>query len=143
VVLPGQSPGQKDTDAEKRRSQLRALIVDDSAAARVYVRKVLTGLGLSQFVEAADGAEAVAAVAGGTFNLIVTDYNMPNMDGRGLVSYLKQHAATASIPIIMVTTEDNPGKLEAVRRLGVAAICDKNFPAHVVQQVIEQLVNTP
>src|SRR5262249_8094411 len=63
--------------ASKGRSLLRVLIVDDSAAARVHFRGVLTGLGLSQFVEASDGARAVAAVAGDHFDLIITDYNMP------------------------------------------------------------------
>jgi serine/threonine protein kinase/DNA-binding NarL/FixJ family response regulator len=139
----GISPGQQDRSAGRSRGQLRTLIVDDSAAARVHVRNVLTKQGLSQFAEAADGADAVAAVAVGKFDLIITDYNMPHMDGRGLVGYLKQNPATANIPIIMVTTEDDPGKLEAVRRLGVAAVCDKSFPAQVVEKVIEQLVNTP
>jgi two-component system chemotaxis sensor kinase CheA len=98
------------------RAKIRALIVDDSAASRKHIQAVLTGLGLSQFVQAADGAQAVAAMAGATFDLIVTDYNMPHMDGRGLVGYLKQNPATASIPIIMVTTEQDPGKLDAVRQ---------------------------
>jgi serine/threonine protein kinase len=124
------------------RGKIRALIVDDSAVARRHIQGVLTGLGLSQFVTAADGAQAVAAVAGGTFDLIVTDYNMPYMDGRGLVGYLKQNPATASIPIIMVTTEQDPGKLEAVRQLGVA-VCDKSFPTEVARKIIDQLVKTP
>jgi CheY-like chemotaxis protein len=123
--------------------KLRALIVDDSAPARMHVRGVLTGLGLTQFVEATDGAQAVAAVAGGTFDLIVTDYNMPYMDGRGLVGYLKQNPSTASIPIIMVTTEEDPRKLEEVRQLGVAAVCDKSFPPQSVREIIDQLVKRP
>jgi CheY-like chemotaxis protein/tRNA A-37 threonylcarbamoyl transferase component Bud32 len=122
------------------RARLRVLIVDDSAAARVHVRNVLTGLGLSQFVDAADGARAVAAMAGDRFDLIVTDYNMPYMDGRSLVAYLKQNPATAAVPVIMVTTEKDPVKLEAVRRLGVAAVCDKSFPAEAVRKIIDRLV---
>ena len=51
--------------------------------------------------------------------MIVTDYNMPFMDGSGLVGYLKQNPSTASVPIIMVTTEQDPVKLDAVRQLGV------------------------
>jgi serine/threonine protein kinase/CheY-like chemotaxis protein len=122
------------------RDRLRVLIVDDSAAARVHVRNVLTGLGLSQFVEAADGARAIAAVAGAHFDLIVTDYNMPFVDGGSLVAYLKQNPATAAIPIIMVTTETDPAKLETVRQLGVAAVCEKNFPPGTVQKILERLV---
>jgi serine/threonine protein kinase len=123
------------------RGKLRVLIVDDSAAARIHVRSVLQKLGLKQFKDAADGAQAVAAVATEAFDLIVTDYNMPLMDGQGFVSFLKQNPATASIPIIMVTTEEDPAKLEAVRQLGVAAVCNKSFPPEVAQKIIDQLVS--
>ena len=64
------------------------------------------------------------------------------MDGRGLVGYLKQNPSTASIPIIMVTTEQDPGKLEAVRQMGVA-VCDKSFPPDVARKIIDQLVKMP
>jgi CheY-like chemotaxis protein/tRNA A-37 threonylcarbamoyl transferase component Bud32 len=121
-------------------ARLHVLIVDDSAAARAHVKQVLHGLGLVRFVEAADGAQAVAAVSRDTFDLIVTDYNMPYMDGLGLVGYLKQDPATASVPIIMVTTETDPAKLDAVRGLGVAAICDKSFEPEVVRRVIDEVV---
>jgi CheY-like chemotaxis protein/tRNA A-37 threonylcarbamoyl transferase component Bud32 len=126
--------------SSEARARLRVLIVDDSAAARAHVRNVLTGLGVSQFVDVADGARAVAAVAGDRFDLIVTDYNMPFMDGRGLVAYLKENPATAAVPVIMVTTEKDQAKLDAVRRLGVAAVCDKSFPAETVRQIIDHLV---
>jgi serine/threonine protein kinase/CheY-like chemotaxis protein len=132
-------PSGKPASGEKAdRNQRRVLIVDDSLPARLHMRNVLTGLGLVQFVEAADGAQAVAAIAREKFDLIVTDYNMPFMDGRGLVGYLKQNPATASVPIIMVTTETDPGKLEAVRRLGVV-VCDKSFPADMVRRIIDEL----
>jgi CheY-like chemotaxis protein len=117
--------------------------VDDSTPARLHMRSVLASLGLSHVVEAADGAQAVAAVARETFDLIVTDYNMPFMDGSGLVGYLKQNPSTASVPIIMVTSEQDPVKLAAVRQLGVAAICDKNFPLDTVRKIIDELVKTP
>jgi serine/threonine protein kinase len=129
--------------ATTERGKLRVLIVDDSAAARLHARGVLQGLGLGQFTEAVDGAQAVAATARETFDLIVTDYNMPFLDGRGLVGYLKQNPATASIPIILVTTEQDPGKLEAVRQLGVTAICDKSLPREVVGKIIDQLLRVP
>ena len=124
-------------------AKLRVLIVDDSGAARVHIKNVLKGLGFLQFSEAPDGAQAVAAVAGAVFDLIVTDYNMPFMDGRGLVGYLKQDPSTASIPIIMVTTEEDPGKLAAVRQLGVTAICGKSFPPEVARRILDQLSSTP
>jgi two-component system chemotaxis response regulator CheY len=61
------------------------------------------------------------------------------MDGHGLVGYLKQNPATASVPIIMVTTETDPAKLEAIRGLGVAAICEKSFPREIVRKIVDEL----
>jgi serine/threonine protein kinase len=127
----------------KDRRKLRVLIVDDSTAARLHVRRVLTKLGLTDFVEAIDGAQAVSAIAGQSagqsFDLIVTDYNMPFMDGCGLIGYLKQNPATASVPVMMVTTETDPAKLDAVRRLGVTAICEKSFQIEIVRKIIDEL----
>jgi CheY-like chemotaxis protein len=122
------------------RTKLRVLLVDDSTPARLHARSVLQGLGLVQFIEAADGTQAIATLTRERFDLIVTDYNMPLLDGRGLIAYLKQDPATASVPVIMVTTETDPNKLDAVRQLGVAALCDKSFPADVVEKVLQRLV---
>jgi serine/threonine protein kinase/DNA-binding response OmpR family regulator len=144
VAAPSESGKATPCDAElapaakSKLGLLRVLIVDDSSPARLHIRGVLEGLGLMKFVEAPDGARAVAAVAKDVFDLIVTDYNMPYMDGRGLVAFLKQNPATASVPIIMVTTETNPNKLESVRQLGVT-VCDKSFQRDVVRKIIDQL----
>ena len=121
------------------RSQLRVLIVDDSSTARIQVRTVLQGLGFTQFTEVPDGAYAIAVAARESCDLIVTDYNMPLMDGRALVSYLKQNPATAAIPIIMVTTETEPRVLDPVRKLGVVAVVEKAFPASVVGPLLDSL----
>jgi serine/threonine protein kinase len=121
------------------RRQLRVLIADDSSTARIQVRTVLQGLGFTQFLEVPDGAYAIAAAARENCDLIVTDYNMPLMDGRALVSYLKQNPATAAIPIVMVTTETEPRVLDPVRKLGVVAIFEKAFPANAVGPVLDSL----
>ncbi len=121
------------------RSALRVLIVDDSATARIHERTVLRGLGFAIFAEAGDGAQAIAAATRETFELIVTDYNMPLMDGRALVSYLKQTPATANIPIIMVTTETDPAIVDPVLKLGVAAVLEKAFAPEMVRPVLDKL----
>jgi serine/threonine protein kinase len=118
---------------------LRVLVVDDSAAARSHIRSVLAGLGLREIVESADGAEAVTLLETETFGLVVTDYHMPRLDGLGLIEFIRRRSGTPSVPVIMVTTETDPVKLEAVRQLGVSAICDKGFKPDVVRSVIECL----
>ncbi|MFN0019844.1 MAG: protein kinase domain-containing protein [Pirellulaceae bacterium] len=139
-----QSPGiasgvNGGTTGKTHRSRARVLIVDDSSTARMQVRTVLQGLGFSQFLEVPDGAHAIAVAAREICHLIVTDYNMPLMDGRALVSYLKQNPATAAIPIVMVTTETEPRILDPVRKLGVVAIVEKAFPAGVVGPLLDSL----
>jgi serine/threonine protein kinase len=134
LPLPAALPGAKND-----RRQLRVLIADDSSTARINVRTVLQGLGFAQFLEVPDGAHAIAVAAREKCDLIVTDYNMPLMDGRALVSYLKQNPATAAIPIIMVTTETEPRVLDPVRKLGVVAIFEKGFPAGEVGPLLDSL----
>jgi len=121
------------------RSQRRVLIVDDSSTARMQVRAVLQELGFQYFLEDPDGAHAIVTAARECCDLIVTDYNMPLMNGRALVSYLKQNPATSAIPIIMVTTETEPRVLDPVRKLGVIAVVEKAFPAAVVGPLLDSL----
>jgi serine/threonine protein kinase/DNA-binding response OmpR family regulator len=118
---------------------LRVLVVDDSPVARAHVRQVLNGLGLSHLVEAADGLDAAVLLGQETFDLVVTDYNMPRLDGQGLVDYIRNRSASPAVPVIVVTTETDPAKLEALRRLGVAAICEKSFKPEIVRGILERL----
>ncbi|WP_254508193.1 protein kinase domain-containing protein [Anatilimnocola floriformis] len=137
ILTPTQAAGRMP--GKPNRAALRVLIVDDSATARVQVRTVLQGLGFTQFQEVPDGAYAIAVAAREICDLIVTDYNMPLMDGRALVSYLKQNPPTAAIPIIMVTTETEPRVLDPVRKLGVVAIVEKAFPPTVVGPLLDSI----
>jgi serine/threonine-protein kinase len=126
-------------DASGARGGLRVLVVDDSTAARSHVRRVLEGLGLRQITEAVNGAEAVDLLEKGPYDLVVTDYTMPFLDGRGLVEFIRQRSSARSVPIVVVTSETDPAKLGAVRRLGVSAVCDKSFPAETVRAVLDGL----
>ena len=119
--------------------RLRVLLVDDSAAARIHVRDVLKGLGVLQITEAADGMAAVDLLGGQIYDLVVTDYNMPRLDGAGLIDFIRHRSRTPSVPVIVVTTETDPSKLEALRCLGVSAICDKLFQPETVRSVLQNL----
>jgi CheY-like chemotaxis protein len=119
--------------------ELRVLVVDDSGAARSHICAVLAGMGLCHVAEAADGAQAVALLGKQPFDLVVTDYNMPRLDGRGLIDYICRDSPIPTVPVIVVTTETDPAKLEAVRQLGVSAIVDKRFRPDVVRGVLERL----
>ncbi len=115
---------------------LRVLLVDDSPNARRFMRRVLENLGLREFVEANNGLEAVAVLEQTMFDLIVTDYNMPEMDGQALVEYVRQQSWQASIPILMVTSESDEGRLAAVEQAGVSGICDKPFEPATIRALL-------
>ena len=121
------------------RAALRVLIVDDSSTARLHVRTVLSGLGFAAFEEAADGVQGIAAATRQPFDLIVTDFNMPLLDGRAVVSYLRQHPPTSAVPILVVTTETAPELLASLRALGATAIIEKAFPPAVVTPLADHL----
>jgi two-component system chemotaxis response regulator CheY len=73
------------------------------------------------------------------FDLIVTDYNMPEMDGEALVNHIRANSNQSSIPIIMVTSEENENRLAAVQQAGVSAICDKPFEPGNIRTLLQQL----
>jgi CheY-like chemotaxis protein len=138
VALPSR-PSAQGLAVAVDRSKVKVLIVDDSSAARAHEKAVLKSLGFADFTEAEDGAHAIAAVARERYGLIVTDYNMPLMDGHALVSYLRQSPTTARTPILMVTTESSPAALGPVRALGVEGVFEKAFPTAAVQAVLDRL----
>jgi serine/threonine protein kinase len=117
----------------------KVLLIDDSPAARSHVRSVLSSLGFSRFTEAADGAAAIALLAAESFDLVVTDFNMPGSDGQAVVEFIRQ-GHHPSLPVLMVTTETNPARLEAVNKLGVSAILGKDFKPEAVRPVIDRIL---
>ncbi|MDQ5878177.1 MAG: two-component system, chemotaxis family, chemotaxis protein CheY [Pseudomonadota bacterium] len=125
-----------DADLE----QLRVLLVDDSANARRFVRHVLGNLGIEEFVEAANGVEALEILSDTMVDLVITDYNMPEMDGRALIEHIRQQSWQSSVPILMVTSESNMSRLAAVEQAGVSAICDKPFEPKMIKRLIEQAI---
>jgi two-component system, chemotaxis family, chemotaxis protein CheY len=123
--------------------QLRVLIVDDSPNARRFIRHVLGNLGIEEFLEAGNGVEAMNVLAGTLVDLVITDYNMPEMDGRALVEHIRQQSWQSSVPILMVTSEANMSRLAAVEQAGVSAICDKPFEPQTIKRLIEQALAAP
>jgi serine/threonine protein kinase len=133
------APRQTTNTTPELWGRLRVLVVDDSSVARNHIRAVLAGLGFRNITEAADGAEAVGLLEQGRFDLVITDYNMPRLNGRGLIDFIRHRSTNRSVPIIVVTTETDPARLAAVRQLRVSAICDKSFRPDHVRGILERL----
>ncbi len=134
-------PQEEEDDEELGLADLRVLLVDDSAISRNMLRRILTGLGIDNVVEASDGAEAIMILEEGYFDLVITDYNMPEMDGQELVRYVRQSDVLSSIPVLMVTGEHDEQRLAAVHQEGVSAICDKPFQPASFSKLLRSLLS--
>lgn len=119
---------------------LRVLVVDDSPLARKFITRVLSQLGVQHISMAKNGREAVELIEGQLFDLVVTDYNMPEMDGEMLTRYIREQSSQRSIPVLMVTSEDQGGKLAAVQQAGVSGICDKPFEVETVRGMLARIL---
>ena len=119
---------------------LKTLVVDDSPLARKHISRVLGNLGISDITTAENGVDAISKIESNFFDLVVTDYNMPEMDGETLTRFIREQSSQRSIPILMVTSEGDQSRLSAVQQAGVSGICDKPFDTISVKQMIRQLL---
>ena len=115
------------------------LVVDDSAAIRKILQRVLhqTGMGIHSILEAGNGEEALEIMKKQRIGLVLSDINMPKMDGIQLLAALKSTPAWKDIPVVMITTEGGETKVGEAVRLGAAGYVRKPFTA---DQIKEKLV---
>ena len=119
---------------------LRVLVVDDSRFARKHIIRVLAGMGIPAPVEAENGKQAIEQLNKQAFDLIVTDYNMPEMDGRELTAAVRGSNSYSHIPILMVSSEANETHLANISQAGVDAICDKPFEPATVRDLLFKIM---
>lgn len=119
---------------------LRVLVVDDSRMARKVVVRVLTNLGMQDITQAADGSEAIELLKDNIFDLVVTDYNMPEVSGLELTEYIRQSEVHSHVPVLMVTSEANDAHLQNVAQSGVNAMADKPFEPENVKRLLVSIL---
>jgi two-component system chemotaxis response regulator CheY len=113
------------------------LVVDDSAMMRQLLGLALRGVEGVTIVEAGDGAAALATLDEIVPDLVLSDVNMPNLDGLGLVAAMRQRAATAAVPVILLTTTHARPPVERLEGLDIAGYLTKPIqPAEVVATVL-------
>jgi two-component system, chemotaxis family, chemotaxis protein CheY len=119
------------------------LVVDDSAAIRKILQRVLrqTGMSIGNIFEAGDGEEALQVLNGQKVSLIMTDINMPKMDGIQLLAALKAAPAWHDIPVVMVTTEGGEAKVGEAVRLGAAGYVRKPFTADQIKEKLAGILS--
>jgi two-component system chemotaxis response regulator CheY len=115
------------------------LIVDDSASLRQVVRIALTGAGYD-VIEASDGKDALGKLTGQKVHLIISDVNMPNMDGITLVKEVKKNPQYKFTPIIMLTTEGSDDKKREGQAAGAKAWVIKPFQPQQMLEAVSKLV---
>lgn len=117
------------------------LVVDDSPTSLKYITKILSDLGIDLITQAVNGKQAIDYINQQLFDLIVTDFNMPEMDGLELTNAIRAGSMQKSIPILMLTSEQNVSRLAAVKKAGVSATLDKPFNPASLKQLIQQLLS--
>lgn len=115
------------------------MIVDDSASIRQVVGIALRGAGYD-VIEASDGRDALGKLTGQKVHLVISDVNMPNMDGISFVKELKQNARYKFTPVIMLTTESGQDKMQKGRAAGAKAWVVKPFQPPQMLDAVSKLV---
>jgi len=113
------------------------MIVDDSSAIRQSITFILEQAGY-EVVQAQDGADAVTKL-GRTFDLIISDVNMPNMDGIALTRHLRQTPQYKFVPVLMLTTESQAEKMQEGKAAGATGWIVKPFEPEKLLAVVKKL----
>lgn len=120
---------------------IRALVVDDSLALRRSVMYALQRLTEVVCVEAQDGAEALKKFSQGKFDIVLTDINMPVLDGLKLISHLRSDETNNHVPIVVITTESAEEDRDRALKLGANAYLVKPVQAQVVLETVKKLLS--
>jgi len=115
------------------------LSVDDSASIRQMVRLTLQGAGY-EVIEAADGAEALVKARTTVVNMVVTDLNMPNMDGLQLIRALRELPSYRGVPILFLTTESDDEKKKEAKSAGATGWITKPFKQDQLLAVVKKVI---
>ncbi|ABC92279.1 response regulator [Rhizobium esperanzae] len=115
------------------------LTVDDSASIRLTTKVTLTNAGYS-VTEAVNGAEGLAAAKSNSFDLIVTDLNMPVMDGLTMIEELRKLPAQAGVPIIFLTTESDADLKARAKAAGATGWLTKPFDPENLVKIVKKVL---
>jgi two-component system chemotaxis response regulator CheY len=117
----------------------QVLTVDDSASVRQMVSFTLRNAGY-EVSEAGDGRQGLDRARAGKYDLVITDLNMPEMDGIEMIAGMRKLPAYAFTPILMLTTESQPEKKDAGRKAGATGWIVKPFRAEQLVAVVQKLI---
>ncbi len=119
---------------------MRILIVDDQRAMRTLIRSTLFALRCNNVVECGDGEEALAELAVGNFDLVISDLNMPKLDGLGLLRAVRSNPDFGRLPFIMLTSRGESALVKQAIDLGVNNYLIKPFNLVTLKSKIESVM---
>ncbi|NGY06898.1 chemotaxis response regulator CheY [Solimonas terrae] len=118
---------------------MKILVVDDFSTMRRIVRNLLGDLGYSNITEADDGKSAWPVLQAGSFDFVVTDWNMPGMTGIDLLRNIRGDARIAKTPVLMVTAEAQREQIIEAAQAGVNGYIIKPFNAATLKEKIDKI----
>lgn len=118
---------------------MKILVVDDFSTMRRIVKNILKQLGYENVAEAENGAEAYEKLKAEKYEFIITDWNMPVMDGLGLLKKVRTDPEVKALPILMVTAEAEKEKVVAAIQAGVNNYIVKPFTADTLKEKMDKI----
>ena len=118
------------------------LIVDDSRSMRGVIKKIISisGFKMDQCLEAGNGKEALEVLAGNWVDVIMSDVNMPEMNGFELLEELKRDELLKNIPVVIITTESSEDRMEYAFSLGAKGFIKKPFLPEEVKKILHEVI---
>ncbi len=118
------------------------LVVDDSSSIRAIIKKIIkvSGFDVGAFLDASDGKEALSVLEANPVDLVLTDINMPNMNGLELIARIKENQALASLPVVVVSTEGSEKKMAEAMSLGAVGYVKKPFVPEEIKQTLNAIL---
>ncbi|MCW7753636.1 chemotaxis response regulator CheY [Desulfobotulus sp. H1] len=119
---------------------IKILVVDDFATMRRILKNILKQLGFTNITEADDGTTALEALSKNSFDLIISDWNMPKMTGLELLKKVRSDPAYKNIPFLMVTAEAQKQNVIEAVQAGVSNYVVKPFTAEAIAEKLEKII---
>ena len=120
-------------------TKIKFLVVDDFSTMRRIVRNLLKELGFTNVDEAEDGAVAWQKLQGGGFDFVVSDWNMPNMDGLTLLQTIRADAGLKGLPVLMITAEAKKENIVEAAQNGASGYIVKPFTAATLEEKLNKI----
>jgi two-component system chemotaxis response regulator CheY len=122
------------------KDSLRIMVVDDMATSRGLITQALDDIGIKNYVTENDGRRALERLGSNPVHLVLSDYNMPGLDGLGLLKAVRSQQATQKMGFILVTGRPTPEIVSEAKKLGLNNMIKKPFTSDSMKKCIESVV---